>query len=215
LLGGSARTPTVLVVHAHAACIRAIETMLAPSDYQLKFAGTGSEALALLTSSRFDLVVSHVHVPGVDGFEVCRAIKEHPDWRPLVAVILIAGPRSDEDQIRGFEAGADDVLTPPIDPGVLRARVRARLRGREGRADHKAPAPHTDASLQERRERLVAAAGLTRREREVLDLLLLGRTHEDVSLVLGISERTSKFHQTNLLRKLGAESRIDLVRLFA
>ena len=71
------------------------------------------------------------------------------------------------------------------------------------------------AEVDRRRAERVEAAGLTAREREVLELLLLGRTHEDIAVVLGISERTSKFHQANLLEKLGAESRMDLLRLFA
>jgi DNA-binding NarL/FixJ family response regulator len=66
----------------------------------------------------------------------------------------------------------------------------------------------------ERRAEIISQARLTEREREVLDLLLLGRTHEDIAQLLGISERTSKFHQPNLLTKLGAECRLDLLRLF-
>ena len=64
-----------------------------------------------------------------------------------------------------------------------------------------------------RLEQAVKDGGLTAREREVLELLLLGRSHGDIAQVLGISERTSKFHQGNLLAKLGAESRLDLMRL--
>ena len=67
---------------------------------------------------------------------------------------------------------------------------------------------------EDRRTEIMVQARLTEREREVLELLLLGRTHEDIAHVLGISERTSKFHQSNLLVKLGAESRLDLMRLF-
>jgi DNA-binding CsgD family transcriptional regulator len=71
-----------------------------------------------------------------------------------------------------------------------------------------------EASPTGARDELIAAARLTVREREVLDLLLLGRTHDDIAIVLGITERTSRFHQANLLAKLGAESRMDLIRLF-
>jgi DNA-binding CsgD family transcriptional regulator len=54
---------------------------------------------------------------------------------------------------------------------------------------------------------------LSTQERAVLELLVLGRTHEDIGLVMGISTRTVRFHQANLLEKLGAESRADLLRL--
>ena len=54
---------------------------------------------------------------------------------------------------------------------------------------------------------------LSTQERAVLELLVLGRTHKDIGLVMGISTRTVRFHQTNLLEKLGAETRADLLRL--
>lgn len=60
---------------------------------------------------------------------------------------------------------------------------------------------------------LAGRAGLSRRERDILDALLLGRTQEDMAKMLGISARTVKFHQRNVLDKLGADSRVDLIRL--
>jgi DNA-binding NarL/FixJ family response regulator len=68
--------------------------------------------------------------------------------------------------------------------------------------------------LRDRRDQIAEDAKLTSREREVLDLLLLGRTHEEIGLVIGSSARTAKFHQANILRKLGAASRLDLMRIF-
>ena len=60
---------------------------------------------------------------------------------------------------------------------------------------------------------MAARRSLSKREREVVDLLLLGRSMEEIATALEISPRTAKFHQANLLRKLGAESRLDLLRL--
>jgi DNA-binding CsgD family transcriptional regulator len=54
---------------------------------------------------------------------------------------------------------------------------------------------------------------LTQREREVFDLMLLGRNAREIGTVLGITARTAKFHQSNLLQKLGADGRTDLLRL--
>ena len=68
--------------------------------------------------------------------------------------------------------------------------------------------------LRQRCDQLADDANLSEREREILNLLLLGRNHEEIGIALGISPRTSKFHQGNVLKKLGADSRLDLVRLF-
>ncbi|MFW6067281.1 MAG: LuxR C-terminal-related transcriptional regulator [Myxococcota bacterium] len=67
--------------------------------------------------------------------------------------------------------------------------------------------------IMQRMKRLAKEAQLTKRETEVLDLLMLGRNTEEIALVLDISPRTAKFHQSNVLRKLGADSRAELVRL--
>jgi DNA-binding CsgD family transcriptional regulator len=67
--------------------------------------------------------------------------------------------------------------------------------------------------IQARVNRLSRAAQLSAREEEVLDLMLLGRTRSDVALALGISERTAKYHVEKVLQKLGAESRVDLLRI--
>lgn len=108
--------------------------------------------------------------------------------------------------VRGLEAGADSFVSKPIAGPVLRARVRAALRARS---------TYTPKPEPSRIDTIVAAAKLTSRERQVLDLLLLGRTHEDIATALDISERTSRYHQTNLFEKLGAESRLDLMRILS
>jgi DNA-binding response OmpR family regulator len=205
---------TVLVVDDEPSARQTIEALLLPEAYRLRFAASGIEALERLGEERPDLVLCDVMMPGMDGFEVCCAIKSRPDGR-LVPVILLTALDGVEHQVRGLESGADDFVCKPVVGAVLRARTRAMLRVR-GHYTALAERPgDPETLLRARRDRLIAEARLTGREIEVLDLLLLGRAHEDIALLLTISERTSRFHQSNLLRKLGAESRFDLVRLFA
>jgi DNA-binding CsgD family transcriptional regulator len=68
--------------------------------------------------------------------------------------------------------------------------------------------------LEERINALCEKAGLSKRERAVLDLMVLGRSQKDVARVLRISVRTVKYHEANVQQKLGADSRLDLMRLF-
>jgi DNA-binding NarL/FixJ family response regulator len=192
---------------------QAVAIMLAPEGLDLRLAGSGAEALSILNALPIDLVISEVRMPEMSGFDLCRSMKAHPEWR-FVPVILLTGLNHEENVIEGLEVGADDFLIKPVVGGVLRARTRAMLRVRQQYTALRGCHADANTLLQRRKERLVTAADLTKREVEVLDLLLLGRSHEDIALVLGISERTSKFHQGNLLRKLGADSRFDLVRLF-
>jgi CheY-like chemotaxis protein/DNA-binding CsgD family transcriptional regulator len=211
---------SLLCVDDDAAARLTVTALLRPLGLAVRAVASGDEALAVLDAAPIDLVVCDVMMPGMDGFAVCRAIKTHPRWR-YIPVILLTALDADEDLVRGLEAGADDFATKPVDGAVLRAKAQAMLRVR---AQYQAlgepppppplPLPVERGDRANQRARTIEAAGLTAREREVLELLLLGRSHPEIAIVLEISERTSKFHQANVLRKLGAESRMDLLRLF-
>jgi two-component system, OmpR family, alkaline phosphatase synthesis response regulator PhoP len=89
--------------------------------------GDGGEALAFIRTRVPDLVVLDLMLPGVDGLEVCRALRRSPDTRALPIIMLTA--RTEEaDRIVGLELGADDYVTKPFSPSELVARVGALLR---------------------------------------------------------------------------------------
>ncbi len=192
-----------------------LAALLAREGYDLVFGANGRDALSRLEERPIDVLLCDVMMPQMDGFEVCRRVKAHPHWR-FIPVSLITALDDGDHVVRGLDAGADDFVTKPVEGRVLRARVRALLRIRQSYVERAARTATEIASLlTARRERLMHAANLTSRERDVLELLLLGRSHADIAVVLGISQRTSKFHLSNVLAKLGAESRADLTRIFA
>jgi DNA-binding response OmpR family regulator len=200
------------VVDDEASARDTIEALLQADRYRLEFAVDGAAAVERFAREPVDLVLCDVMMPKLDGYEVCRYAKADPRWR-FVPIILITALDGRDDLVRGLEAGADDFLSKPIERMVLRAKVRAMLRVRRHYRQLQMPT-NVDDLLRARRARVVEAAGLLPREREILDLLLLGRSHEDIGHVLGIAARTVKFHQAKLLAKLGADSRLDLARLF-
>jgi DNA-binding NarL/FixJ family response regulator len=200
----------VMVIDDEPTALLTTQAQLMPEGYELVLERSGADALRRFEEAPVDLVICDVNMPEIDGLAVCRALKAHPEWS-YVPIILLTAFDARDAIVAGLEAGADTYVSKPVEGAALRARARAMLRVRRTyqglRAIEKPPPP-------ERRSTLIEQAHLTTREREVLDLLLLGRTHEDIGTLLGISERTSKFHQANLLNKLGAESRLDLLRLF-
>ncbi len=91
---------------------------------------TGEEALAVADESTFDLIVLDINLPGMDGFETLRKIRQ----KSQIPVIIVSARQEDVDMILGFGIGADDYVTKPFSPGVLVARIRAHLRRREDSA---------------------------------------------------------------------------------
>ena len=117
----------ILVVDDDVALAEMIGIVLQNEGYDVFFCADGSAALAQFQEHNPDLVLLDVMLPGMDGFDVCRAIRRVSD-----APIVMLTARSDtSDVVPGLEAGAEDYVPKPFKPKELVARVRARLRGRE------------------------------------------------------------------------------------
>jgi two-component system, OmpR family, alkaline phosphatase synthesis response regulator PhoP len=102
---------------------------LAREGYRVIGAESGEEALKAVRASLPDLVLLDLMLPGLDGLEVCRSLKQDPRTRNLPIVMLTA-KGEEADMVAGLELGADDYVTKPFSPRVLLARLRAVLRRR-------------------------------------------------------------------------------------
>jgi DNA-binding response OmpR family regulator len=118
------RMSTVLVVDDEPIVRDVVARYLEREGYQTLEAGDGGDARALLERQSPDLVVLDVMLPGIDGLELCRWIRD----RSTVPVILLTARGEEADRIVGLELGADDYVTKPFSPRELVARVRAVLR---------------------------------------------------------------------------------------
>ena len=120
-------TGLVLVVDDVPANVKLLEAKLANEYYDVVTAKDGYEALDLTRSRKPDLILLDVMMPGIDGFETCRQLKQDPDVShiPVVMVTALSDP---SDRVQGLEAGADDFITKPINDTALFARVRSLVR---------------------------------------------------------------------------------------
>jgi putative two-component system response regulator len=117
----------VLVVDDVDGNVRLAASVLERHGYIVSSAPDGESALAEIRRSHPDLILLDVMMPGLDGFETCRQLKEDPETR-LIPVVLVTALRQPHDRIHGLESGADDFISKPFNPLELRARVQSLVR---------------------------------------------------------------------------------------
>jgi two-component system cell cycle response regulator len=117
----------ILVVDDIDSNVRLLEAKLSSEYYEVLTASDGPTALAIAASELPDIILLDVMMPGMDGFAVCRRLKEDPTTRH-VPVVLVTALDGRADRVAGLEAGADDFLTKPIDDLMLFARMRSLTR---------------------------------------------------------------------------------------
>jgi DNA-binding response OmpR family regulator len=114
----------ILVVDDEPRYIRAIQINLEASGYEVITARDGQTAIELAASEEPDLVLLDIRMVGLDGYEVCRRIREFS----AVPIIMLTALAEDADKVAGLDVGADDYVTKPFSADELLARVRAALR---------------------------------------------------------------------------------------
>ena len=93
------------------------------SDFQVEIENRGDQGLKKALQEDFDLVILDLMLPGIDGFEICREIREKKN----IPILMVSAKKDDIDKIRGLGLGADDYITKPFSPSELVARVKAHL----------------------------------------------------------------------------------------
>ncbi|MFM8468728.1 MAG: response regulator [Limisphaerales bacterium] len=118
--------PRILAVDDTPEALRQLRDCLKTLNAECFTCGSGASAVEFLSKELVDVAIVDVNMPGMDGFEVCRAIKHEPRTANI-PVILVTGDLKSEDTHRGIELGAFDYLTKPVDPHECTVRVHAAL----------------------------------------------------------------------------------------
>jgi two-component system response regulator FixJ len=190
--------PTVCIVDDDEAVRDSLAALLEAEGLQV---ATFSSARAFLEAdipSTATCLVTDVRMPDMDGLQLLGVLATRPSPPP---VIVITGHGDVPMAVRAMKLGAADFIEKPFKPDALLGSVRNVLR---------APPAHAAAQCAQVAERLDR---LTAREREVLELLVVGRPNKVIALELGISPRTVEIHRARVMEKMEAESLSHLVRM--
>ena len=202
----------ILIVEDDTSTVDLLRLYLGRDGHKVLSASDGREGLRLAREARPDLVVLDLMLPGLDGMEVCRALRKESD----VPIVMLTARVEEEDRLAGLDLGADDYVTKPFSPRELAARVRTVLRRTALDAMDRGPAElvHGDVKVDMRRREVhveTRRVRLTPTEFRLLALLVRepGRTFtrdQIIDRVFGYDfdgfDRTVDAHVSNLRGKL-------------
>jgi two-component system alkaline phosphatase synthesis response regulator PhoP len=216
---------TILVVDDEKRIVQLVRDYLEAAGFRVVTAHDGKMALAQFRHERPDLVVLDLNLPGMDGLDVARAIRQSNQGLPRNTPIIMLTARIEEtDRIVGLELGADDYVPKPFSPRELVARVRAVLRRARGEAPAAAPIRAGDLVIDPDKRSITREGGdLDRRAIDLttteFDLLLVlartpGRVFSRMELLDRVQgtafegfERTIDVHIKNLRKKIEPDPR--------
>jgi len=210
---------TVLLVEDEPSVGELVRSYLSRDGYRIIWVRSGEEALAELERHPIRMVILDIGLPGIDGFDVCRAVRA----RSQVPILMLTARDEEPDRVVGLEVGADDYLTKPFSPRELAARIKAILRRVEPQPAHDVLTLGDVVVNRETHDVTIAgeAVELTAKEFDLLSYFLanagalLSRDHL-LDRVWGVEypggTRTVDVHVAQLRRKLGRPALIRTLR---
>ncbi len=188
--GHRARCGRVLIVDDDEGVRALVRDLLEREGLETVVSACGESAIEEAERERPALVVLDVNLPGLSGYEVCNALRRL--YGESLPIVFISGDRVESyDRVAGLLIGADDYVVKPFASDELLARIRALMRRARSASAH--------------------WAGLTPREREVLQLLAEGLEQQEIAESLAVSSKTVATHIERILSKLGVRSRAQAV----
>jgi FixJ family two-component response regulator len=194
--------PTVFVVDDDESVVVALGRILQSEGFVVCGSTSAAEFLDKHDSATPGCLVTDMWMPGMNGLELNRALSEHGVHRPTV---FITAEGDIPTTVQAMKAGAVTFLSKPIERGDLLGAVReAVARDAAERADY-----------EERQEILRRLENLTRRERQVLNLVASGLLNKQVAHALGLTEKTIKAYRARVLQKMKARTGVALIGLLS
>jgi two-component system, LuxR family, response regulator FixJ len=201
------RTRTVHVIDDDEAVRRALAMLLRSAGFPTETHFSGLAFLGVLPTlgeGGIGCVLTDVRMPGLDGLQLLHRLRECDFRRP---VIVMTAHGDIPTAVQAMKAGASDFIEKPFDDEVILAAVDAALKVAGQASGHTGPVNPAVA------EAAARIAALSPREREVLELLMVGKSNKIIAHELDLSPRTVEVHRARLMARLGVDSLAEAVRL--
>jgi FixJ family two-component response regulator len=176
-----------------------LRALIEPAGVEVVYLDSGLDFLRQFVRRPAQCIVSDVPLHGLSGLEVQRRLADLADRPPF---LFVASVSEVEPAVTAMKQGAVDYLVKPMGPELIQDAVMRALDGDSAHARN-----HEDVAETESR-----IATLTPREKEVLDLVVAGKTSREIAYLLSLSKKTIDVHRKHILAKLDAGSVVDLVR---
>jgi len=191
--------PTVFVVDDNPSVRKSLQALIAATGLAVETYASAAEFLAAYDPTRAGCLVLDVRLRGESGLDLQDELRRRAVTLP---VIVMTGYADVPTSVRAFKSGAVDFLRKPVPPQKLLAQIREAVevdrRARDAAAER--------ATVDDR------IAQLTPRERQVMELLAVGRSSKEIATALGLSVRTVEGHRREVLRKMEVDSAVQLAR---
>ena len=196
----SQHSPTVFIVDDDQAIRRAMELLMRSVGLNHEIYHSGDEFLAAHSADRAGCLVLDIRMPGLGGLELQQKLIELDSALPI---IFITGHGDVPMAVEAMQKGAVDFIQKPFRDQDLLDRIREALEMDLERRSEREEKAEVAARLDK----------LTKREREVMDLVVTGKPNKVIAYELGVSQRTVEIHRARVMEKMGARSLADLVRM--
>jgi DNA-binding NarL/FixJ family response regulator len=200
-------TKRLLIVDDEPKLLRAVAVDLKGEGYDVATARSGAEALVSVAQRLPDLIVSDVRMPGMDGYELARRLRQNQSTA-LVPIVFLTAKDQTKDRIEGFRTGVDAYLTKPFEPDELVAVIASilsrveRTHSQIARIVGKTEAARDDENFYDE--------ALTETETRVAEAVSRGLSNKEIAKEFSISVRTVEHHIRHILAKKNFSNRVEI-----
>ena len=192
--------PVIYVVEDDSEMCESIEMLISSEGYEVYTYHRAEDFLENFDSSIAGCLVLDIRMPGMNGLELQERLNEMGSDVPIV---FITGHGDIPIAVRAMKGGAASFIEKPFDADVLLGNISQALK----KAEEQRGSRMSRQAIEEKKSRL------TRREKQILEMLREGRSNKSIAFELGVSQKTVSFHRVNILEKMGAKSLVDLTRM--